>query len=283
VRLAEALHAAQRRLINGGIEDASLEAEVLLRHALQWHRAHLYAGLRQETPPDVLPRFEALIERRLAREPTPYIVGHKEFYGLDLETTPAAPIPRPETELLVEEALAWASAQEREQGLVVVDVGTGCGALAVALACHLPDAVIYSTDLSADALALAEGNAERLGVRERMRLLEGDLLEPLPEPADIIVANLPYIKSADWDGLQEEIREHEPRPALDGGPTGTEVLERFLRVAPRHVKRPGLLLAEIGWDEGERLLGVARECFPEARVEIKKDLAELDRMLVVET
>ncbi|MDI6858588.1 MAG: peptide chain release factor N(5)-glutamine methyltransferase [Dehalococcoidia bacterium] len=278
--LAEALHAAENRLAAAGIEDAAIEAEVLLRHVLQWDRPHLYARLQQEISPERDERFRKLIERRLAREPTPYITGHKEFFDLDLETTPVAPIPRPETELLVEEALRWAG--ERAQPLIVVDVGTGCGALAVAIAYHLPDALVYCTDLSAGALALAGRNAGLLGVKRRMRFLQGDLLEPLPEPADLIVANLPYVKTSVWDALQPEIRDHEPRPALDGGPEGTEVLERFLRQAPPYPKRPGLLLAEIGWDQGERLRAVARERFPDAHIEVKKDLAGLDRVLVIE-
>lgn len=280
--LAEALHAAENRLADAGIEDAAIEAEVLLRHVLQWDRPHLYARLQQEVPPEQHDRFQALLARRLAREPTPYITGRKEFFDLDLETTPVAPIPRPETELLVEEALRWAGERSGERPLIVVDVGTGCGALAVAIAYHLSDALVYCTDLSSGALALAGRNAGLLGVKRRMRFLQGDLLEPLPEPGDLIVANLPYVKSGEWDELQPEIRDHEPRAALDGGPEGTEVLERFLRQAPPYLKRPGLLLAEIGWDQGERLRQVARERFPDARIDIKKDLAELDRVLAIE-
>lgn len=280
--LAETLHAAENALADAGIEDAAIEAEVLLRHALQWDRPHLYARLQQEISPEQDERFRALIARRLAREPTPYITRHKEFFDFDLETAPVAPIPRPETELLVEEALRWAGERGEDQPLVVVDVGTGCGALAVAIAYHLPDALVYCTDLSAEALELAERNAARLDVKRRMRFLQGDLLEPLPEPADLIVANLPYVKTSEWDELQPEIRDHEPRAALDGGTGGTEVIERFLRQAPPYLKRPGLLLAEIGWDQGERLRAVARERFPDARIEIKKDLASLDRMLVIE-
>jgi release factor glutamine methyltransferase len=166
---------------------------------------------------------------------------------------------------------------------VIVDVGCGCGAIAVALAHHLPDAVIYALDASDEALALAARNATRLGLSERIRFLQGDLLDPLPEPVDIIVANLPYVKSGDWETLPPEIREHEPRAALEGGPTGSEVIERLLCRAPRYLRRRGALLAEIGWDEGERVQEIARECFPEARIAVKMDLAGLDRLLVVES
>lgn len=279
--LAEALQWARRRLAEAGIEDADIEAEVLLRHALQLHRAQLYSRLHDslETPQQT--EFDALIARRAAHEPTPYIVGHKEFFDLDFEVTPVALIPRPETELLVEEALAAITTWP--QPPVLVDVGCGCGAIACVLAHHLPDATIYAIDTSGDALALAARNAERLGLRDRIRFLEGDLLDLLPESVDIIVANLPYVKSSDWETLPPEVREHEPRAALDGGPSGTEVLERLLRQAPSRLRRPGLLLAEIGWDEGEQLAAVAPECFPDGCIAIKKDLAALDRILRVDT
>jgi release factor glutamine methyltransferase len=283
VKLAEALAAARRRLAAAGIEDADLEAEVLLRHVLGWQRHQLYAHLQDDLAPAHQAEFDAIIERRRAHEPTAYIVGHKEFYGLELETAPVALIPRPETELLVEEALRAARAGAEARPPVIADVGCGCGAIAVALAYHLPEAVVYALDASADALALAARNAGKLGLSQRIRFLPGDLLDPLPEPADIIVANLPYVKSGDWETLPPEIREHEPRSALDGGPTGTEVVERLLRQAPAHLRGGGMLLAEIGWDEGARVAEIARECFPEAHIAVKKDLAGLDRMLVVES
>lgn len=278
--LAEVLHAAQRTLSAAGIDDADIEAEVLLRHALGLDRSRLYASLRDDIDDARRREFDALLSRRLAHEPTAYITGHKEFYGLELETTPDALIPRPETELLVDEALRLAPLDEP---CVVVDVGTGCGAIAVALAAHLPRAVIYAIDASPAALALAERNAERLSLAGRIRFLLGDLLDPLPEPADLVVANLPYVKTSDWQALPPEIRDHEPRSALDAGPTGTEVIEKLLAEAPRHLRPGGRLLVEIGWDEGDRLRQIARECFPGARVEIKQDLASLDRLLVVES
>jgi len=122
-----------------------------------------------------------------------------------------------------------------------------------------------------------------LGVGERIRFLQGDLLDPLPEPVDIIAANLPYVKTADWEALPPEIREHEPRAALDAGPTGTEVIERLLHTASRYLRPRGALLAEIGWDEGERVREIAHECFPGAHAAVRKDFAGLDRLLVVES
>jgi release factor glutamine methyltransferase len=285
VTLAEALHAAQTRLRAAGIDDADLEAEVLLRYALSWpnrpaaSRAHLFANLRSKFDPFRETIFEQLLVQRLGHEPSAYILGYKEFYGIDLETTPDALIPRPETELLVDEALRVAP----NGPCAIADVGTGCSAIAVVLATRLPQATVYAIDVSERALALAARNVERHGLTSRVRLLHGDLLDPLPEPVDIIVANLHYVKTSDWEALPPEIREHEPREALDGGPDGTAALERLLRTASPHLRHGGRLLAEIGWDEGERLLGIARECFPGGRIAVKKDLAGLDRLLVVET
>jgi release factor glutamine methyltransferase len=277
--LAEALHVAQVRLRDTGIDQAELEAEVLLRHAIGVDRAHLYGRLRENIDEERHAAFQRLVERRLAHEPTAYIVGHKEFYCVDLEVTPDALIPRPETELLVDEALRVAP----DGPCSVADVGTGCGAIAAALATRLPRATVYAVDDSERALALAARNVERLELASQVRLLHGDLLDPLPEPVDLILANLPYVKSGDWEKLPPEIREHEPRQALDGGPDGTAALERLLRSTPPHLRAGGTLLAEIGWDEGEQLTVVARASFPGARIEVKKDLAGLDRVLSVET
>lgn len=280
--LAQALHRAEELLRAEGIEDAWLEAEVLLRYALGLDRHALFARLHEPITPDQQAAYQALLERRLAREPTAYILGRREFYGLELECTPAALVPRPETELLVEEALRIAeSGVKGQETWEIVDVGTGNGAIAVALAVNLPSARITAIDVSAEALALARRNAARHGVAERISFVQGDLLSPLIAPVDLIVADLPYVRSGDWEALPLEIRDHEPRQALDGGPEGTAVLERLLRQAPSYLRLPGWLLAEIGDDQAARLGEVAAACFPGGRIEIKRDLAGLDRLLLV--
>jgi release factor glutamine methyltransferase len=279
VTLEEALRAAEADLAAAAIEDAWLEAEVLLRHALGVDRAHLLSRLREPLSPAEDAAFRALLKRRLAHEPTAYIVGHREFYGLELKTGPAALIPRPETELLVEEVL---NALKGEGPSLIADIGTGNGAVAVALAVNLPTATVHAIDTSEAALALAQRNAERHGVADRVRFHCGDLLGPLPEPVDAIAANLPYVKSDDWETLPPEIREHEPRLALDGGPTGLREIERLLREAPDHLRPGGLLAVEIAWDQGEAAVAIARECFPRASVSVKRDLAGLDRLLIVQ-
>jgi release factor glutamine methyltransferase len=278
VKLAQALHEATEALRAADIEDAWLEAELLLRHTLSLDRAHLYARLQEELSSGDQAVFRSLLARRLAHEPTAYIVGQREFYGLDLETTPAALIPRPETELLVQEALA------RDRGrLLIVDVGTGNGAIAVALAVHLPQATLVAIDLSREALALAVRNARRHGVESRVSFLQADLLAPLAQPADLVVANLPYVRSTDWEALPPEIREHEPRAALDGGPDGLREIERLLRQAPSCLRPGGSLLVELGSPQGAPALALARRCFPGAAARIMPDAAGLERLLAIDT
>ena len=280
MRLAQALHEATEALQAAGVEDAWLEAEVLLRYTLNLDRAHLYARLQEDLSIGDQTVFHTLLARRLAHEPTAYIVGQREFYGLDLETAPAALIPRPETELLVQEALARA---RHSEGLLIVDVGTGNGAIAVALAVHLRQAALVAIDLSREALALAARNARRHGVESRISFLQADLLAPLAQPADIIAANLPYVCSEDWDTLPPEIREHEPRAALDGGPDGLREIERLLGQAPSRVRAGGSLLVELGPPQAARALALARHCFPGAAARILPDAAGLDRLLAIDT
>jgi release factor glutamine methyltransferase len=278
VRLAQALHEATEALQAAGIEDAWLEAEVLLRYTLNLDRAHLYACLQEDLSTGDQAVFHTLLARRLAHEPTAYIVGQREFYGLDLETAPAALIPRPETELLVQEALA----RHRER-LLIVDVGTGNGAIAVALAVHLRQATLVAIDLSREALTLAARNARRHGVESRISFLQADLLAPLAQPAGLIVANLPYVRSGDWEALPPEIREHEPRIALDGGPHGLREIERLLEQAPSHLRPGGSLLVEMGFLQAAPALALACRCFPGAAARILPDAAGLERLLAVDT
>jgi len=292
VRLTRALHEAAALLRATGIEDAPLEAEVFLRHALRLDRAHLYARLQESLSPEEEAVFRSLVARRLTREPAAYIVGQREFYGLDLETTPAALIPRPETELLVEAALARARpdrqacsegrAADRDPFLMV-DVGTGSGAIAVALAVHLRWATLMAIDLSCEALTLAALNARCHGVETRITFLQADLLSPLARPVDVIVANLPYVRSDDWESLAPEIREHEPRMALDGGPDGLREIGRLLEQAPSRLRPGGSLLVELGPPQAEPALALARRRFPHATAHILPDAAGLDRMLAIDT
>lgn len=279
----EALRDASRSLALVAGEEAALEAELLLCHALSIDRAHLYQRLRDELNRESDRAFQRLLERRLAHEPAAYILGRKEFYGLEFEVTPAAIIPRPETEILVEAVLAFARSLAPDP-IRVADVGTGGGAIAVALAANLPPAVqLIALDSSREALALAHRNAERHRLADRIEFLRGDLLAPLPSPVDAIVANLPYVTTAAWEALPPESRDHEPRPGLDGGPDGLRLIERLLRQTPPYLRPGGGLFAEIGDEQGAAAAALAREAFPDARVEVRPDLAGLDRVLAVLT
>ncbi len=283
LNIREALRRGSRLLAEAGSEEASLEAELLLAHVLTTDRTHLFQRLRDQLAPDAQSAFDALLQRRLDHEPTPYILGRKEFYGLEFEVTPAAIIPRSETETLVELVIGFVRTRAAGRKTRVADVGVGCGAIAVTLAAELPEAQVIATDVSPDALALARRNAERHGVAQRIRFLQGDLMEPLEAPVDIIAANLPYVRSGDFEAAPPEIREHEPRLGLDGGPNGLRLIERLLRDAPPCLKRGGALFAEIGEAQGEAACKLAQQSFPQARIEVKRDLSGLDRVLVVRT
>ena len=289
--LAETLHAATARLRagaidDGPIDDARLEAELLLRHVLGLSREALLTRLREPLPAAARSAFDALLRRRLAREPSAYIVGHKEFYGLKLVCTPAALIPRPETELLVDEAIDWlqgrtARRSRTDRRPLVADVGTGNGAIAVALALRVPEAGIVATDTSRPALTLARRNAKAHGVAVRIAFLQGDLLTPLRGRFDLIVANLPYVPSRLYRKLAPELRQHEPEAALHAGRRGTALIEALLAQAAGPLQPGGLLLAEHAWNQGRRLREVARAAFPRAAVETKRDLAGRQRLVVV--
>ena len=286
MRLRVALAQAATVLENAGIEESNLDAELLLVHALGITRAQFHAHPQSQLSPTELVRYRQLIERRARREPVAYIVGHKEFYGLDLFVDERVLIPRPETELLVEKAIEVSQRQS-----VVADVGTGSGAIAVSLAVHLPQALVYATDASPAALEVAARNCRRHSVEDRIHLLQGHLLEPLPEPIDLIVANLPYVSRAELAQLPPEISHYEPREALDGGPDGLDCIRRLLTLrqaqdvaqAGGHLKSRGIVLLEIGATQGEAVVALARRNFPAARVQIAQDYAGLDRAVIVET
>lgn len=255
-----------------------LDAEILLAHVLRVNRAYLLAeGLRSLTPAQLL-EFRALVERRAALEPVAYIIGRKEFYGLDFYVDQRVLVPRPETELIVERALAWAK-QHASSSQTIADIGTGSGALAVALAAHLPHAHVFAVDLSADALAVADINVQRHNLAGRIRLLHGDGCSPLPQPVDLIVSNPPYTVLAEVD---ENVWRWEPSLALDGGTErGFANVARLLRQMPPYLQPHGVVLVEIGAWQGTQALALAQEVFAGTRVQIHQDLAGHDRVLEV--
>jgi release factor glutamine methyltransferase len=275
---------ARRRLDAAGIEAAEREARWLIEHALgQRSSIHLVDGARPVGPREAA-RVEEYVNRRAAREPLQYILGTQEFCGLDFEVDPAVLIPRPETELLVQEVIRRLPRGVRP---TVVDVGTGSGCIAVALARAAPDARILATDLSSRALATAKRNARRHGVETAISWLEGDLLAPLAGACcdgavNAIIANPPYIRESEWSALQPEVSQYEPRLALVAGERGTEVHERLLDEAVWYLAPGGLLAMEVGQGQSTDVCAKIGTMPAYRRAEIVPDEAGIDRIVIVE-
>jgi len=226
--------------------------------------------------------YSAVIQRRISHEPAAYITGHKEFYGLEFQVARPVLIPRPETELLVEKAIELATTVFTHSCLIA-DVGTGCGAVAIALGINLFHAKLYAIDVCGAALEIARSNCHRHGVSDRVTLLQGDLLDPLPEPVHLIIANLPYVRNSELVKLSPEISRFEPLLALSGGADGLEVMERLVSQAERNLLPGGVILLEIGHDQGQAACELARKHLPKSKISITTDLGGLDRVVSILT
>ena len=279
--LVERVSEAARRLVEAGIDarDAAFDAEVLARHALGWDRATYLARRREPAPAGFEDRFEPLVARRHRREPVARIVGRREFWGLDFEVTPAVLVPRPESELLVETALA--RLEDRNAPWAVADVGTGSGCLAIALARELPQARVTATDISPDALAVARRNAARHGVADRIAFRHADLLDGLPDPCDLIVSNPPYVPDAVIGTLAPEVRLHEPAAALRGGPDGLDTVRRLVGAAADRLRPGGWLIVEVGAGQSGDAAGNARRAGLQV-VDVRPDLQGIPRVVVMQ-
>jgi release factor glutamine methyltransferase len=276
VTIRQALSRARQVLTAHHVEDSPLDSEILLRHALSISRVELYSDLDRRLTPEEDKKFWQLAERRLTGEPSAYITGHREFYGFDFYVDPGVLIPRPETELLVERAIALA--KERSVS-AMADIGTGCGAIAISLAVNLPGVKIYATDISAAALKIARLNCQKYGVADRVRLLVGNLLAPLSEPVDLILANLPYVRERELSRVNT--RGFEPSVALDGGADGLEKIRRLCRQAEAKLNPGGSLLLEIGMGQKEAVTRLLRSLLPKASIEVTRDLSGIDRVVSV--
>lgn len=279
---AELLRLGAGSLRLAGIDDAEIEAEILLRHALGVSRAHLFTHASRPVDPEDERRFRALLAKRTRHTPSAYLTGLREFYDLELAVGPGVLIPRPETEHLVEEALRVGrellTVRDR---VTVVDVGTGSGAIALAVAKHLPAARVLATDISPAALAQAEYNAKRLRLAGRVTFLAGDLLDAVHEPVDLVLANLPYIPSGEIAGLQPEVRDHEPQTALDGGPDGLRAIARLLAQLPGRLPPGGAAILEIGHDQSDALRLLVGDVLPGAELSFVRDLAGIERVAII--
>jgi release factor glutamine methyltransferase len=263
------------------IDEAAEEALALLCYALRLDKAEIFSKPERSLTLDEITLLEEITVRRLRREPSAYITGRKEFFGFSLFVDSRVLIPRPETEVVVEAAVEFGRSWivRNRKHMLAADIGTGCGAIAIALGVHIPEAQIYAVDTSPAALEVAAINIHHQGLDDRIILVHGNLLQQINRKMDLIVANLPYIRSGELAGLQPEIRLYEPASALDGGDSGTEVIEAMLAQAAEKTAPGGAILLEIGEDQGERLMPIARDVLPGSDIMLVKDLAGIDRCM----
>jgi release factor glutamine methyltransferase len=278
--LHEHVTEARGRLVAAGIEpgEAAMDAELLARHALGWDRAAFLARWREPPPDGFLESFEALVARRLRREPMSQILGRREFWGLEFEVTRDVLTPRPETELVVEAALACFRGGAGPS--LVVDAGTGSGCLAVALAVEFPRALVVATDISPPALAVAARNAARHGVGGRVRLVRTSTLDALRARAELIVSNPPYVPLAEAPTLPPEVHEFEPPEALFGGEDGLDAIRRLVAEAPAHLSDEGRLVFEFGAGQADAVRALVEAAPGLALVSIANDLQGTPRVAV---
>jgi release factor glutamine methyltransferase len=290
IDIRRALKDAMAALRAARVSSHTLAAELLLMHALGRDRTWLYTHPEELLETADADRYFALIARRAAGEPTQYLTGKQEFWGLEFEVTPAVLIPRPETEHVMEVALARLGSRglkihmdtglPREK-LRVADVGTGSGCLAVSLAFELAHAEVFATDISAPALVVAGRNATRHAVLDRIHFLQTDLLEALGRGShsfDLIVSNPPYVASNEAGQLQREVRDHEPSRALFGGPTGWEIYERLIEQAGTLLRSGGILVLELGYNSAEHVRAILTEQKGWTNVSFTNDLAGIPRV-----
>jgi release factor glutamine methyltransferase len=267
-----------RRKLSTAADQPSIEALVLLGSLLGKSRAWIYAHSETRLSAIELNQLSNWIDRRIAGEPLPYILGKWEFYGLEFLVSADVLIPRPETELIVDLSREWL--KNHATATRVVDIGTGSGCIAVALAHWHSNASLFATDISAKALHVAQQNIRKHALQTRIHLVQADLLAPLRGPFDLILANLPYIPTSALPDLA--VSAFEPILALDGGPDGLALIERLLSQAAPRLSAQGRILLEIEMDQGETAAQIAVKFFPEARILVQPDLAGLPRILMIE-
>jgi release factor glutamine methyltransferase len=282
--LRQRLLDARARLISAGVDnnEAVLDTNLLARHVLGWSRSEML--LRQEDPPPAgfEEAFNALIERRARREPAAYIRGRQEFWSRDFEVTPGVLIPRPETELIVEELLNLLPVDAPALPRRVADVGTGSGCIAVSVAAERPHLHVVATDISRAALDVARRNADAVGVAPRIEFVECAYLSGTTGPFDFILANPPYVSEAEYEDLAPEVREYEPQTALLAGEDGLRDIRQIVDVAAERLKPGGTLFMEIGHTQGDALAALVK-AFPSLTLtRISTDLQRIPRVAVIE-
>ena len=266
------------------IENPRLNAELLLARVLNLSKKSLYARLNGQFQQEKKEALERLIERRISGEPLQYILGHQEFWSIDFRVDPRVLIPRPETELLVEQSVSTLSETSLVQTPSVLEIGTGSGAIAISLAKDVRDIFIVATDISREALLLAKENAKSAGVLHQIAFVNADLLGPFrylrdQEPFDLIVSNPPYIDRSEIQRLAREIRDYEPIAALDGGEDGMEFYRRIISQAPSYLRRGGWLLLEVGEGQGEKVADQLERSGYFLRPQLLPDLSGIKRVV----
>lgn len=281
--LREAVAQARDQLESAGIPtpEAALDAELLAREVLGWDRAAWIARQHEPRPSYFEARYAYMVARRARREPVAYIRGRQEFYGREFVVSPAVLIPRPETELLIDESLLLLPALGFSRTLSVIDIGTGSGCLAITLALEYPRAAYVATDVSADALAVARANAQHLGVEERIEFIHGPYFAGAKGPFNLVVANPPYIAQSARGALQREVVDFEPNVALFADDDGLSHIREVIRGAESALEDDGTLLLELGAGQLERVSAIADETANLALVRTRADLQGIPRVAVI--
>jgi release factor glutamine methyltransferase len=275
----QTLAAARARLVAAGVSprEAAVDVELFARTVLRWDRARLLTEQGSPTPAALEPTFSEWLSRRARREPSAYIIGSREFWGLEFHVSPSVLIPRPETEFIVEEALALIE----DRDVRIADIGTGCGNLAVSLAHEVDQCHVTATDVSAGALLVARENAIRHNVHERITFVETSYLDGLDGPFDVIVSNPPYVKSGDKPALSAEVQ-HEPDVALFGGGSGFDHIDAVVDAAIRALVPGGWLLMEFGFAQDDDVAALV-ESRPALRLDrIRQDLQGIPRTAIIQ-
>ena len=284
MQLRQTLQFGLKILLEHQVPSAKLAAELLLMHALGCDRGYLYAYPEKEIPQETLDSYFQLIAERATGKPTQYITGHQEFWGLDFEVTPNVLIPRPETEHVIETVLELAARQgiSKDASLRIVDVGTGSGCIALALAAEFPRAILFGVDISRTALVVASNNALRLDMPERVKFMESDLLTRILDADflgtfDFVASNPPYVSREELDKVQREVRDFEPRVAVGDLASNDEIYRRLFPQALLALRPGGHVVVEIGYNMRDAVVGLLGSEWTD--VEVKPDLRGIARVV----
>jgi len=284
VNIREKINSARARLVAAGIEngEAGRDANLLARHILGWDRATVYTRETEQATPSFMERLDALIERRARREPVAYIRGEQEFWSHDFAVNPSVLIPRPETELIIEELLQCLPQDLPQRACRILDIGTGSGCLAVIAAAELPLAHVTATDISKPALEVARANARRYGVADRITFVESAYVGHAEAPFDFIISNPPYVTESEYQNLAPEVREYEPALALVAGEDGFRDIRQIVDIASRQLAPGGTALIEIGYQHSDAVADLVMGFGSLTLKKISNDLQCIPRVAVIE-